>query len=165
MAFQSQSARSSVCRRRKPKPLSPSTRFNTTVSSEEIEKSSKGCVPAGTAKSTNWTVRTFQQWLIQRKKRMPQESFPDDILQKEYPTVTLCRCLQCFVSEARRHNTPSSNALWTTQVFKGVPVRPPKLSGKMLDLRSSMVPVIQLCGQNMLFAWREGAKSIEEITI
>jgi len=103
---------------------------------------------------------------------MPQESFPDDILQKEYPTVTLCRCLQCFVSEARRVNGTqyplahsSSNALWTTPVFKGVPVRPPKLSGKMLDLRSSMVPVIQLCGQNMLFAWREGAKSIEEITI
>ena len=135
MAFRSQSARSSVCRRRKPKPLSPSTRFNTNVSSEEIEKSSKGCVPAGTAKSTNWTVRTFQQWLIQRKKRMPQESFPDDILQKEYPTVTLCRCLQCFVSEARRVNGTqyplahsSSNALWTTPVFKGVPVRPPKLS-------------------------------------
>ena len=86
----------------KPKPLSPSTCFNTTVSSEEIEKFSKGCVPVGTAKGTNWVIRTFQQWLMQRNKRAPQEAFPQDILQKEYPTETLCNCLQCFVSEARR---------------------------------------------------------------
>ena len=86
----------------KPKPLSPSTHFNTTVSSKEIEKSSKGCVPVGTTKSTNWTICTFQQWLMQRNKRVPQEAFPQDILQKEYPTETLCNCLQRFVSEARR---------------------------------------------------------------
>ena len=86
----------------KPKPLSPFAHFNTTVSSEEIEKSSKGCVPVGTAKSTNWAVRTFQQWLMQRNKCVPQEAFPHDILQKEYPTETLCNCLQCFISEARR---------------------------------------------------------------
>ena len=32
---------------KKPKPLSPSACFNTTVSSEEIEKSSNRCVPIG----------------------------------------------------------------------------------------------------------------------
>lgn len=58
----------SLSKKKKPeklKPLSPSACFNTTVSSEEIEKSSKGCVrPVGTAKSTNWVVHTFQQWLM-----------------------------------------------------------------------------------------------------
>ena len=88
----------------KPKPLSPSSRFNTTVSSEEIEKSLKGCVLVGTAKSTNWVVRAFQQWLMQRNKRVPQEAFPQDILQKEYPTENLCNCLQRYVLEARRVN-------------------------------------------------------------
>ena len=86
----------------KPKPLMPFSHFNTTVSSEEIEKSSKGCVPVGTAKSINWVVCAFQQWLMQRNKRIPQEAFPQDILQKEYPTETLRNCLQRYVSEARR---------------------------------------------------------------
>ena len=64
----------------KKKPLSPTTRFNTTVTKEEIEKSSKGCIPATTAKSTNWAVRTFLQWLKQRNERIPREAFPMDIL-------------------------------------------------------------------------------------
>ena len=51
----------------KPKPLSPSSRFNTTVSSEEIEKSSKGCIPVGTAKSTNWRSVHFSNGLYSRK--------------------------------------------------------------------------------------------------
>ena len=90
----------------KPKPLSPSACFKTTVSSEEIEKSSKGCVPVGTAKSTNWAVCTFQQWLIQRNKRVPQEAFPQDILQKEYPTETLYNVLFRRPGESKGHNTP-----------------------------------------------------------
>ena len=42
----------------KKKPLPPT---NTTVTEEEIEKFSRGCIPAGTAKSTSWAFRTFQQ--------------------------------------------------------------------------------------------------------
>ena len=79
---------------KKPKPLLPSAHFNTTVSSEEIEKSSKECVQVGTAKRTNWAVCTFQQWLMQRNNRVPQEVFPEDILQKKYAIETLCSCLQ-----------------------------------------------------------------------
>jgi len=110
---------------KKPKPLSPSARFITTVSSEEIEKSSKRCIPVGTTKSTNWAVRTFQQWLMQKNKHFPQEVFPQDILQIEYPMETLCNCLR-FISEARRVNGTQyslPNALWITAVFKGFPGR------------------------------------------
>ena len=61
---------------KKPKPLLPFACFNSTISSEEVEKSLKGCVPVGTAKSTNWAVYTFHQWLMQRNKLVPQEAFP-----------------------------------------------------------------------------------------
>jgi len=41
----------------KPKPLSPFAWFNTTVSSKEIEKSLKECVPVGTLKvPIGWSV-------------------------------------------------------------------------------------------------------------
>ena len=70
--------------RAKTKPLSPTSRFNVTVTEEEIDKSSKGCIPVGTARSTDWAVRTFQQWLKQRNERIPQEVYPADILQKPY---------------------------------------------------------------------------------
>ena len=66
----------------KLKPLSPSAHFNTTVSSKEIETSLKGCVPVGTAKSTNWVVCTFQQWLMQKNKRVLPLSM---VLQKAFP--------------------------------------------------------------------------------
>ena len=78
MVFQNQPKRKKLSLSKKPKPLLPSARFNTTVSSEEIEKSLKGCIPVGTAKSTNWAVCTFQQWLTQRNNRVPQEVFPED---------------------------------------------------------------------------------------
>lgn len=123
-------------------------RFNIAVSSEEIEKSSKGWVPLGTAKSTNWEVCTFQQLLMQRNKRIPQEAFPLDILQKEYPTEILCNCLQCFFSRARRvdrtHYSPRTLyqmlcgflriARWILQISS---------IGKMLVLRNYMVCVIR----------------------
>ena len=49
--------------------LSGSDRFNTTLSAEEIEKSSKGVVPPNTASSTNWAVRVFLEWVKQRNRR------------------------------------------------------------------------------------------------
>ena len=74
----------------KKKPLSPTTRFNNTVAKEDIENSSRRCIPV---KSTNWAVRTFQQWLKQRNERRPQETFPMDILQKAYsPEILSSYC-------------------------------------------------------------------------
>ena len=43
--------------------LSPTSQFNVTITEEDIDKSSKGCIPAGTVESTSWAVRTFQQWI------------------------------------------------------------------------------------------------------
>ena len=87
--------------KKKALALSPTSRFNVTVTEENTDKSSKGCIPGGTARSTNWAVHTFQQWIKQRNERLPQEVYPVDILQKPYATV-VCECLQQFVSEAKR---------------------------------------------------------------
>ena len=44
----------------KKKVLPPSERFNTTVTTNEIEQQSKGFVPKNTARSTDWAYRTFK---------------------------------------------------------------------------------------------------------
>ena len=82
-------------------PLSPSTRFNTTVSEEEIAKTSKGCVPVNTTRSTGWALRTYQSWARQRNQRC-QNQCPVDLFDKIYPPDVICNILQKFVTEARR---------------------------------------------------------------
>ncbi len=84
-------------------PLSPSTRFNTTVSEEEIAKTSKGCVPVNTARSTAWALRTYQSWAKQRNQRC-QNQCPFDLFDKTYPPDVICNALQKFVTEARRED-------------------------------------------------------------
>ena len=83
------------------KVLSPSSRFNTTVSNEEVNKSSKGCIPKNTSCSTSWTVRVYKQWIEQRNKCM-DVAFPTDLFEKNYDTEIICDCLQRFVSKARQ---------------------------------------------------------------
>ena len=85
----------------KKKVLSPSSRFNITVSDSEIEKSSKGYIPKNTSRSTSWAVRVFTQWIEQRNKHM-EITYPLDLLEKAYGHSIICECLQRFVSEARR---------------------------------------------------------------
>ena len=46
--------------KQKKKVLSPSSRFNKTVSTEEIDKALKGCIPKNTAHATSWAVRAFK---------------------------------------------------------------------------------------------------------
>ena len=89
--------------KQKKKVLSPSSRFNTTVSDAEIDKSSKGYIPKNTSRSTSWAVRVFTQWVEQRNKRMGS-TYPLDLLEKAYDPSIICECLQRFVSEARRAN-------------------------------------------------------------
>lgn len=91
----------SLSKSKKVPVLSPSMRFNTTLTAQEIEKQSKGCVPKNTSKSTEWVYRTFQLWLEQRNKRS-DEVYPRDVLEKKCDPDVLCNCLQRFVGEVRR---------------------------------------------------------------
>ena len=88
--------------KKKALALSPTSRFNITVTEENIDKLSKECIPVGTVRSTNWAVHTFQQSIKQKNERLPQEVDPVDILQKPYATDVVCNCPQRFVSEAKR---------------------------------------------------------------
>ena len=81
--------------------LSPTSRFNTTVTDAEVEKNSKGCIPDNTARSTAWAMRVFQQWIEQRNKRV-KEQFPRDMFDKPYSVEMISSCLQRFVAEAKR---------------------------------------------------------------
>ena len=45
------------------KVLSPSIRFNTTLTAQEVENQSKGYTPKNTSRSTEWIVQTFQLWI------------------------------------------------------------------------------------------------------
>ena len=100
------------------KVLSPSSRFNTTVSDAEVEKSSKGCVPKNTSRSTSWAVRVFNQWIEQRNKRM-DATYPLDLLEKEYDPSVISECLQRFVSEARRADGTNYPPKTIYQMFCG----------------------------------------------
>ena len=54
----------------KRKPLSPSSRFNVTVTEDMVEKSSKGIIPKGTAKATIWAQRTFYDWVTHNHNQL-----------------------------------------------------------------------------------------------
>ena len=47
----------------KKKVLSPSSRFNTTVSNKGVSQSSKGFIPKNTSRSKSWAVRVYKQWV------------------------------------------------------------------------------------------------------
>ena len=86
---------------KKRQVLSLSKRFNVTLTESEVIKSSKGVIPANTARSTSWAMRVFHEWVTQRNKRT-KEKYPADLLDKPYSTQTISECLQRFVAEARR---------------------------------------------------------------
>ena len=74
---------------KKGKALQPSNRFNTTISEEEVTVSSKGCIPANTARNTQWALRDFHLWVKQRNKRI-KEQFPADLFDKLKKYVLAC---------------------------------------------------------------------------
>ena len=88
----------SVKKGQRLQPLSASSdHFNTTVSAQEIEQSSKGCIPANTSSSTAWAVHVFQAWLQQRNSCADvDEVYPTDLLDKVHPCDVICNCLQWF---------------------------------------------------------------------
>ena len=75
----------------KRKPLSPSSRFNETVTEDMIEQSAKCIIPKGTAKATSWAFHTFHEWITQRN-RCNSEVFPSDLFDIPYPINVIISC-------------------------------------------------------------------------
>ena len=96
----------------KRKPLSPSSRFNETVTEDMIEQSSKGIISSRllrhAAKASSWAIRTFSDWITQRNKHN-SEVFPSDLFDKPYPRLVACKDLypkQEEWMERRTHQKP-----------------------------------------------------------
>ena len=51
------------------KTKSTGERFSETVSNEELDKMSRGFVPANTTKNTKWAIGVFKSWLESRNRR------------------------------------------------------------------------------------------------
>ena len=85
------------------------------ASEEEMEQISKGFVPKNTKKTTNWAVKVFEQWRVQRNEATNDNGklCPSNIL--ECPKVRdLNYWLSRFVIEARSENgdpTPLPHSL------------------------------------------------------
>ena len=76
----------SLRRRRKEKAgmkVTGSKRFVSPTSSVEMDKICKGFVPKNTEKATNWVVRVFEQWRVERNRETSDdgEMCPSNLLQ------------------------------------------------------------------------------------
>lgn len=82
-----------------------SKRFVAPTSSVEMEKICKGFVPKNTQKATNWAVRVFEEWRVERNKATSDDGkkCPSNLL--ECPLQTLLNYwLSRFVVEVRRED-------------------------------------------------------------
>ena len=87
------------------KTVTGSKRFVSSTSSVEMDKICKGFVPKNTEKATNWAVRVFEQWRVERNRATSDdgEMCPSNLLQ--YPVqVSLNYWLSRFVVDARRED-------------------------------------------------------------
>ena len=57
------------------KKVTRSKRFVSPTSSVEMDKICKGFVPKYMEKATNWAVRVFKQWRVERIEQSDKESY------------------------------------------------------------------------------------------
>ena len=87
------------------KKVTGSKRFVSPTSSVEMDKICKGFVPKNTEKATNWAVRVFEQWRVERNRATSDDSemCPSNLLQCPVQ-VSLNYWLSRFVVEAHRED-------------------------------------------------------------
>ena len=78
-----------------------SNRFAKPISSPERENAAQGVIPSNTEASTQWAVRTFNAWAVNRSFLGASETVPDDLLASHDPQL-VCKWLCRFVMEARK---------------------------------------------------------------
>ena len=90
-------------------PLGESTngqsnsRFSKPVDSPERLKAAKGVVPANTESSTQWAVKNFTDWALNRSTLGICEAVPADLL-KSHDAELVCKWLCRFIVETRKTN-------------------------------------------------------------
>lgn len=97
--------------------LKPKERFPL-VPAEDIAKSTKELVPSNTAKSNQWALRCFDQWLEQRNERS-EEKCPVDILITD-DMEKLCHWMVICVNEIRKANGEDYTPRSISQFISGI---------------------------------------------
>ena len=87
--------------KQKKSKASSSNRFASPLSEAEIAKYGQGPVVPNTVKSTNWAVRVFTEWCLERNKK-ESEKCPVNLLESKPTAQLLNKWLARFVLEARR---------------------------------------------------------------
>lgn len=83
-----------------------SSRFAKPVTSPERKKAAQGVIPSNTEANTQWAVRTFNSWAINRSFLNASEAVPDDLLASHDPQL-VCKWLCRFVMEIRKSDGSS----------------------------------------------------------
>ena len=78
-----------------------STRFAKPVVSPEREKAAKGVVPANTEASTQWALRNYNAWALNRSFMAADKAVPADLLWS-HDADLVCKWLCCYVMETRK---------------------------------------------------------------
>ena len=71
------------------------------ISSPEREKAAGGVVPGNTEANTQWAVRNFNAWALNRSFVNPSEAVPTDLLHSHNPQL-VCKWLCRFLMETRK---------------------------------------------------------------
>ena len=82
-------------------PLQPTNRFSKPVGSPERLKAAKGVVPLNTESSTQWAVRNFTSWALNRSTVLPGELVPAELLQS-HDGELVCKWLCRFILETKK---------------------------------------------------------------
>ena len=77
------------------------SRFAVPVDSLEREKAAKGVVPAKTEANTQWALRNFNAWALNRSFMSSAEAVPADLL-SSHDAELVCKWLCRFVLETRK---------------------------------------------------------------
>jgi len=77
------------------------SRFAKPVVSPEREKAAKGVVPPNTEASTQWALRNYNAWALNRSFMTANEAVPADLLQSHDANL-VCKWLCRFVMETRK---------------------------------------------------------------
>ena len=76
-------------------------RFAPLVTSPQRAVAAKGVVPLKTEASTQWAVRNFNAWSVERSKLSDAQAVPPDIL-KSHDAELVCLWMCQFVMETRK---------------------------------------------------------------
>ena len=86
-----------------PAPLHPKNQPTTSRFAAPLKVGEKAFQPKKTKQATNWAVKIFDEWLLNRNSQCPVSfQCPRDLLSKPYPPAVIDQWLAAFIVEVRK---------------------------------------------------------------